>query len=837
MFTLSELASLSETHTTHRILKPWWDVFMEYLVFAMLMVSIFSGTLLISNEQVVCLPMDQADPANDSSTPNPTATPHTTSDTPTPTPTPDTNPPKNTADPLSPPVKERGRPTNLDYQQYVYISQVCYHMALPWYSRYFPYMALIHSLILLVSSNFWFKFPKTSSKVEHFIGILGKCFESPWTSKALSETACEDSSETSGGARHRFSTSSTARGRASEEWSPGTPLLARAGSFSSNLGSPPQESPVPAAPSATAILDRKDGEQAKALFEKVRKFRQHTEDTDHVYRVYVCQTVFKVFKFLLIVGYTSSFVDSISFEHVCRPQIRFLTGYSRFFCTHSMAFMLHKLLLSYVLLVSVYGLIGVYTLFWIFRRSLRQYSFEKVREESSIRDVPDVRNDFAFLLHMADQYDQLYSKRFAVFLSEVSEHRLLEENLNHEWGYDKLRQHVSQDALGRAELRLSTLSGIPKAVFEMPDLQVLKLELIPEARLPAKLSQMSSLCELHLCHCPAKVEPLAFNFLRDRLRSLHVRFTDVGEIPPWVYSLRALEELSLTGNLSSDNNRAIGLESLRELRSLKSLNLKSNLTKIPSGLVEVAGHLTRLSVRNDGTRLLVLNNLKRAGNLSELELLQCQLERIPHAVFSLTGLQSLDLRGNSIRSVEEVVSLQHLRGLACLRLCHNQIAALPPTLCMVRKLEQLCLSHNLLQSLPPALFTLKKLRHLDLAYNLLATLPGEIGELELLSFLSVSGNKLEALPGELFRRCARLRTLCLANNSLTSLPPEIGLLSQLSYLDLRGNGLERLPVEVSSCGALKKEGLCVEDRLFNTLPSEAKERLQLLLRSDLPTSL
>ncbi|RXM94385.1 Volume-regulated anion channel subunit LRRC8D [Acipenser ruthenus] len=123
MFTLSELASLSETHTTHRILKPWWDVFMEYLVFAMLMVSIFSGTLLISNEQVVCLPMDQTDPANDSSTPNPTATPHTTPDTPTPTPTPDTNPPKNTADPLSPPVKERGRPTNLDYQQYVYISQ------------------------------------------------------------------------------------------------------------------------------------------------------------------------------------------------------------------------------------------------------------------------------------------------------------------------------------------------------------------------------------------------------------------------------------------------------------------------------------------------------------------------------------------------------------------------------------------------------------------------------------------------------------------------------------------------------------------------------------------
>uniref|UniRef100_A0AAY4E5P0 LRRC8 pannexin-like TM region domain-containing protein n=1 Tax=Denticeps clupeoides TaxID=299321 RepID=A0AAY4E5P0_9TELE len=131
----------------------------------------------------------------------------------------------------------------------------------------------------MVSSNFWFKYPKTSSKIEHFVSILGKCFESPWTTKALSETACEDSEENkqrlTGPATlpKNFSTSS-------EEGSPNqsTPMLSKSGvRFSA-------EKPVIEVPSMT-ILDKKDGEQAKALFEKVRKFRAHIEDSDMIYKM------------------------------------------------------------------------------------------------------------------------------------------------------------------------------------------------------------------------------------------------------------------------------------------------------------------------------------------------------------------------------------------------------------------------------------------------------------------------------------------------------------------------------------------------------------------------
>ncbi|XP_039626389.1 volume-regulated anion channel subunit LRRC8D-like [Polypterus senegalus] len=825
MFALSEVSSLSETQTTFKILKPWWDVFMEYLVFVMLMVSIFAGTLMISKDQVVCLPQDYDTPTNASA--------------PTPGPQNETSVAPKVAPTQAP--AQGGRPTNLDYQQYIYISHVCYQKAIPWYSRYSAYVILIHSILLMVSSNFWFKYPKTSSKIEHFISILGKCFESPWTSKALSETACEESETCAAMERLMFSSMpSKSRGanvfeqgygRLSKDLGAGTPLwamasmsqLARASCAAAAAPPSPVDNPVTSGPPSMTILDKKDGEQAKALFEKVRKFRMHTEDGDLVYKIYVGQTLFKVLKFLLILGYMSTFVESITFEHVCRPHIRNLTGYSEFFCTHNMAFMLRKLLITYMALVCLYGLTGIYTLFWIFCRSLKEYSFEKLREESGFSDVPDVKNDFAFLLHMVDQYDQLYSKRFAVFLSEVSENKLLEENLNHEWSFDKLRQHVCRNVQGKLELQLFMLSGIPKAIFEMTDLEVLKLELIPEAKLPAKISQMSSLREIYLYHCPAKVEPIAFSFLRDHLKVLHVKFTDIDEIPSWIYSLRGLEQLYLSGNLNSENNKVIALDSLRELKHLKVLHLKSNITKVPSGLVEVASHLTELSIQNDGAKLLVFSNLKKAGNLTELELLHCQLEHIPHAIFSLSNLQKLDLKGNAICTIEEIVSLQHLRRMTCLKLWHNSIVSVPPAIALVRNLEYLTLSHNCLTSVPVALFTLKKLRHLDLGSNLIVGLPKEVGELDMLNYFSISNNKLEMVPPELFQHCSKLKTLSLADNCLTAIPPEVGLLLQITYLDLQGNSLESLPVELAGCVMLKKAGFLVEDELFNTLPSDVRE--------------
>uniref|UniRef100_A0A8D2IPM1 LRRC8 pannexin-like TM region domain-containing protein n=2 Tax=Varanus komodoensis TaxID=61221 RepID=A0A8D2IPM1_VARKO len=247
----------------------------------------------------------------------------------------------------------------------------------------------------MASSNFWFRYPKTSSKIEHFLSILMKCFESPWTTKALSEMACQ------GFLRHS---------KPMDTRRSGEQLISPSFSFSSS-----------------PILDWKDREQGRALFEKICRFRAHTESCRLIYMVYTGQTIFKVAKILTVLCYTSNCVGSISFKHVCWPDTENLIGYSTFLCTHSLAFILQKLMAVYLFLVVLYGVVGTYPLLWLIWQPLQKYSFKHVEE-----DIPDVYNDFAFLLHVADQCDQLYSWRFAIFLSAINVNCSLDVGLDHE---------------------------------------------------------------------------------------------------------------------------------------------------------------------------------------------------------------------------------------------------------------------------------------------------------------------------------------------------------------------------------------------------------------------
>uniref|UniRef100_A0A3Q4GUY1 Si:ch211-106h11.1 n=1 Tax=Neolamprologus brichardi TaxID=32507 RepID=A0A3Q4GUY1_NEOBR len=233
---------------------------------------------------------------------------------------------------------------------------------------------------------------------------------------------------------------------------------------------------------------------------------------------------------------------------------------------------------------------------------------------------------------------------------------------------------------------------------------------------------------------------------QERLEVLQLTFTQASEIPSWVLSLRGLHELHLSGRLGM-------------------------LQRIPGELCEVAGSLVRLEIQNEGTRLLVLMGLKRM--------------RLPSALLALTNLQVLDLQHNNLRTLEELLSLAHLRRLSCLRLAYNRVLVLPASVGVLRGLELLDLSNNQLQSIPPALFTLRRLRRLLLAGNLLEELPAEVKALQLLTELDLSGNRLERLPTELFNCCLELRTLNMSHNSLSFLPREIAALSQLCRLDLR----------------------------------------------------
>lgn len=325
----------------------------------------------------------------------------------------------------------------------------------------------------------------------------------------------------------------------------------------------------------------------------------------------------------------------------------------------------------------------------------------------------------------------------------------------------------------------------------------------------------------------AAVEPGSLLYLQEHLEVLHLTFSQAPDIPGWVYSLRGLQELHMTGHLGCESGvgRGWALGSLRQLRHLRVLSLRDSLQRIPAELGEVASSLVRLEVHNEGARLLVLTGLRRLVGLTELQLQGCQLERLPSALLALTGLRSLDLQHNCLRTLEELLSLQHLRRLSCLRLAHNRVLALPASVGVLRRLELLDLSHNELQSLPPALFTLHRLRRLYLAGNLLEVLPAEVGSLVLLLELDLSGNRLESLPAEVCMNCIELRSLNVSYNSLGALPAGLGSLSQLTRLDLRGNSLEQLPADLGCCAGLCGGGLLVENWLLHSLPRHIRDLL------------
>lgn len=231
MIPITELRYFADTQPAYRILKPWWDVFTDYISIVMLMIAVFGGTLQVTQDKMICLPCKWV--VNQ------------------------TCEQLNVSVPLN--AEPKGIQYDLDRHQYNYVDAVCYENKLHWFAKYFPYLVLLHTLIFLACSNFWFKFPRTSSKLEHFVSILLKCFDSPWTTRALSETVVEESDPKPAGKMNGSMDKKTSS-VSDHDVEASVPMLQRTKSRI-------EQGIVDR--SETGVLDKKEGEQAKALFEKV----------------------------------------------------------------------------------------------------------------------------------------------------------------------------------------------------------------------------------------------------------------------------------------------------------------------------------------------------------------------------------------------------------------------------------------------------------------------------------------------------------------------------------------------------------------------------------------
>ncbi|XP_073444873.1 volume-regulated anion channel subunit LRRC8D-like [Dendrobates tinctorius] len=393
------------------------------------------------------------------------------------------------------------------------------------------------------------------------------------------------------------------------------------------------------------------------------------------------------------------------------------------------------------------------------------------------------------------------------------------------WTQEKLQQCLNINSEGKTEIRLPILPGIPEQLFQLKEIEVLKLEKIKSAVLTGDVSNLCMLKELWITNCNIKVKRRALDFLKKNLHILRVNFSNPDEIPSWMYNLSSLRELYLSGQVESENKTIVELQSFKEFTKLKFLFLKLNTSSVPLAITCLAQTLESLTIHNDYVKLSSFSLLEKFTNLKQLTFNYCQLDHIPSSIFSLAKLQEVDFSNNNLSLLAELASLQQLKNLVSLHLSRNNISILPH-IDKVLSLKKLCINNNHLEFISLAIFKLTRLTYLDFSNNHIHLLPDEIGNLVDLQYLSISHNKLAFLPNQLFS-CKKLQTLVLSHNKISIISSYIGELTQITYLDLMENNLKKLPPELEKCTYLKRNQLLVEEEIFDTLPYEIRERMNI----------
>lgn len=224
------------------------------------------------------------------------------------------------------------------------------------------------------------------------------------------------------------------------------------------------------------------------------------------------------------------------------------------------------------------------------------------------------------------------------------------------------------------------------------------------------------------------------------------------------------------------------------LSDLLFLDLSDNrLETLPPQTRRLA-NLQSLVLNNNPMGLFQLRQLPSLTSLETLHLRNTQrsLANFPPSLENLLSLSDVDLAQNALPRVPE--ALYSLPNLRRLNLSDNEIAELSAAVEMWQKLETLNLAHNKLRALPSALCKLQSLRRLYVSDNQLdfEGIPAGIGKLGALEVFAAAHNRLEMIPEGLCR-CGSLKRLNLSSNRLITLPDAIHLLGDLDCLDLKNN--------------------------------------------------
>ena len=155
-------------------------------------------------------------------------------------------------------------------------------------------------------------------------------------------------------------------------------------------------------------------------------------------------------------------------------------------------------------------------------------------------------------------------------------------------------------------------------------------------------------------------------------------------------------------------------------------------------------------------------------------------------------------------------SIWQMTQLSELILVNCNINTIPKEIGELTQLEILCLKSNRIQTLPIEICKLVRLARLDLSENLFSIFPVEICELQQLTYLKLSHNSITCIPPAI-NMLPLLNTLILTWTNIVILPIELTHITELTYLDLGNTRITYIPKEI--CNLTKLNELDISRRV------------------------
>ena len=212
-------------------------------------------------------------------------------------------------------------------------------------------------------------------------------------------------------------------------------------------------------------------------------------------------------------------------------------------------------------------------------------------------------------------------------------------------------------------------------------------------------------------------------------------------------------------------------------------------------------------------KIIALINRAAEEGVTELDLSEERLSKLPPEIGRLTNLTALDLSRNQITVIPP--EIQCLTNLTALDFSRNQITVIPPEIQCLTNLTKLSLYSNQITVIPESIGRLTNLTELYLYSNQVTVIPESIGQLTNLTALFLSKNQIIAIPTTI-RQLTNLASLFLSSNQITVIPADIGQLTNLTELFLANNQITVIPADIGQLTNLTE--LNLEQNRISDIP-------------------